>query len=83
MLDGISGEIRPGEVILLRGDNGSGKTTVLNILTGFLAPDAGSIVSRVTGIPACESPGAASPGIPEHPVPRLPHMAGCPPLPLA
>ena len=33
--------LRPGEVVLLRGENGSGKTTLLNILTGNLAPDGG------------------------------------------
>ena len=43
MLDGVSGEIHPGEVILLRGENGSGKTTLLNILTGCLEPEAGTI----------------------------------------
>lgn len=43
VLNGISGEIRQGEVILLRGENGSGKTTLLNILTGCLEPDRGII----------------------------------------
>ncbi len=43
VLDGISVELRRGEVVLLRGDNGSGKTTLLNVLTGSLQPDAGSI----------------------------------------
>jgi ABC-type branched-subunit amino acid transport system ATPase component len=43
VLNGVSLEIRNGEVILLRGDNGSGKTTLLNILTGCLEPDAGAI----------------------------------------
>ncbi len=39
VLDGVSLELRQGEVVLLRGDNGSGKTTLLNILTGSLEPD--------------------------------------------
>ena len=43
VLDGVSAEVRPGEVILLRGQNGSGKTTLLNILTGCLEPDSGTI----------------------------------------
>ena len=43
VLDGVSLELRCGEIVLLRGDNGSGKTTLLNILTGNLEPDAGVI----------------------------------------
>jgi branched-chain amino acid transport system ATP-binding protein len=50
VLDGVSLELRQGEVVLLRGDNGSGKTTLLNILTGSLEPDSGSIeVTLPTG----------------------------------
>jgi ABC-type branched-subunit amino acid transport system ATPase component len=36
-------ELREGEVVILRGPNGCGKTTLLNILTGNLEPDAGTI----------------------------------------
>lgn len=43
VLDGLSVHLRQGEVVLLRGANGSGKTTFLNILTGNLEPDAGLI----------------------------------------
>ncbi|HEV7590903.1 MAG TPA: ATP-binding cassette domain-containing protein [Longimicrobium sp.] len=43
VLNGVSFELRRGEVVLLRGGNGSGKTTLLNTLTGLLHPDAGSI----------------------------------------
>ncbi|MBP7950472.1 MAG: ATP-binding cassette domain-containing protein [Verrucomicrobiales bacterium] len=39
----MSGEIRAGEVILLRGEDGSGKTSLLNLLPGCLEPEAGSI----------------------------------------
>ena len=42
VLDGVSMELRQGEVVLLRGNNGSGKTTLLNLLTGNLEPDGGS-----------------------------------------
>lgn len=49
VLDGVSSELREGEVVLLRGDNGSGKTTLLNILSGNLEPDAGSIHLQVNG----------------------------------
>lgn len=36
-------ELHPGEHVLLRGPNGCGKTTLLHIIAGTLAPDAGSI----------------------------------------
>ena len=49
VLDGISAEIHEGEVILLRGPNGCGKTTLLNILTGYLEPDAGMIEVSCNG----------------------------------
>ncbi len=38
--------IEEGETIGLIGPNGSGKTTTLNLLTGFLKPDSGAIVFR-------------------------------------
>jgi branched-chain amino acid transport system ATP-binding protein len=48
-------EIAEGEIIGLIGPNGSGKTTTLNLLTGFLKPDSGTITFRgknVTGLPS-------------------------------
>ncbi len=36
-------EVGPGEVVGLIGPNGSGKTTIFNLVTGFLAPQTGSI----------------------------------------
>ncbi|MFG2994139.1 ATP-binding cassette domain-containing protein [Streptomyces sp. NPDC048257] len=36
-------ELRSGEHVLLRGPNGCGKTTLLHIIAGTLAPDAGSV----------------------------------------
>ncbi len=38
--------IEEGETIGLIGPNGSGKTTTLNLLTGFLKPNSGAIVFR-------------------------------------
>ncbi len=35
--------VRPGDRIALLGPNGTGKTTLLNILTGDLAPDGGEV----------------------------------------
>ncbi|MGW3327351.1 ATP-binding cassette domain-containing protein [Streptomyces virginiae] len=36
-------ELHAGEHVLLRGPNGCGKTTLLHIISGTLAPDAGSV----------------------------------------
>ncbi|HEY7675804.1 MAG TPA: ATP-binding cassette domain-containing protein, partial [Candidatus Methylomirabilis sp.] len=52
--DGISVEIQAGELVGIVGANGSGKTTFLNIVTGYLRPDRGRVlflgVDR-TGLP--------------------------------
>lgn len=43
VLKDISFEMRGRERVLLAGDNGSGKTTVLKILMGVLSPDSGAV----------------------------------------
>ena len=40
-VDGLSFAVEEGEILGLIGPNGSGKTTALNMLSGFLAPDTG------------------------------------------
>lgn len=45
-VDGVTLEVRPGEIVGLLGPNGSGKTTVLNLISGALKSDAGSIQLR-------------------------------------
>jgi ABC-2 type transport system ATP-binding protein len=40
-VDGISFEVKPGEVLGFLGPNGAGKSTTMKILTCFLAPDSG------------------------------------------
>lgn len=46
----VSFTLRPGEVVALVGASGSGKTTVLNVIQGFLKPQQGSV--SVKQIPA-------------------------------
>ena len=43
ILFGVDFSVAKGEVVALLGANGSGKSTVLNTLSGFLKPAAGSI----------------------------------------
>jgi branched-chain amino acid transport system ATP-binding protein len=45
-VEGLSFAVRPGEVLSLIGPNGAGKTSAFNAITGYIAPDAGSIVYR-------------------------------------
>ncbi|MCL4217681.1 MAG: ATP-binding cassette domain-containing protein [Candidatus Hydrogenedentes bacterium] len=40
----VSVELRPGEVHGLVGENGAGKSTIINIASGVLRPDSGEIV---------------------------------------
>jgi len=41
-VDGVSFHVERGEIIGLLGPNGSGKTTIMRILTGFFPPTSGS-----------------------------------------
>ena len=54
VVDDLWFEVEQGETIGLIGPNGSGKTTTLNLITGFLKPTSGSIMFReneVGGLP--------------------------------
>jgi sodium transport system ATP-binding protein len=42
-VDGLSFEARDGEITGLLGSNGAGKTTVLRMIAGVLAPEAGTV----------------------------------------
>ncbi len=42
-VDGISFEVRRGDVLAFLGPNGAGKTTAMKMITGFLEPDRGSV----------------------------------------
>ena len=41
---GVSFTIDRGEVVSIIGPNGSGKTTTLNLITGVIRPDTGSVL---------------------------------------
>jgi heme exporter protein A len=44
LFEGLGFELASGQVLLLEGKNGSGKTSLLRILCGFREPDAGQVV---------------------------------------
>jgi ABC-type multidrug transport system ATPase subunit len=50
VLRGLDLRVRPGQIHALLGRNGSGKTTALRILLGFLAPHGGR--SSILGKPS-------------------------------
>src|SRR5829696_4187539 len=51
-VDGLSLEIRPGEIFGLLGPNGAGKSTTVNLAVGLLSPDEGTVTIGDAGSPA-------------------------------
>lgn len=52
-LDGVTLEIRPGQIIGLVGPNGSGKSTLVNVISGIYRPNAGVVTFEgkpITGL---------------------------------
>ncbi len=60
-LDGLSLEVREGEVFGLLGPNGAGKTTLVKVLTTMITPTSGS--ARVLGFAVCAEPDSIRPHI--------------------
>jgi len=56
-VDGVTFEVRDGELFGFLGPNGAGKTTTINMLTGLARPDSGTI--RIGGIDCTNRPRAA------------------------
>ncbi|MGC9071288.1 MAG: ABC transporter ATP-binding protein [Acidilobus sp.] len=57
VLEGVSLEVREGEVHSVLGPNGVGKTTLLKIIAGILRPDSGhvSVKGKVSYVPQGDS----------------------------
>jgi branched-chain amino acid transport system permease protein len=51
-VDGLDLKIAPAEVHGLIGPNGSGKTTTLNVISGYYAPQQGAVMLNGTQLPA-------------------------------
>jgi ABC-type branched-subunit amino acid transport system ATPase component len=46
ILRGVSLTVRAGEMVALLGENGSGKSTTLKVVSGFLSPTRGSVIYK-------------------------------------
>ncbi len=51
-IDDLNLEVRPGQVHGLIGPNGSGKTTILNVISGYYAQQHGAVRLNGTALPA-------------------------------
>jgi len=53
VIDGLSLELDRGEIVSVTGSSGCGKTTLLNIISGLIPPDTGSVCSdgeKISGL---------------------------------
>jgi len=54
LFESLDFKLMPGQVLLLEGKNGSGKTSLLRILCGFREPDAGQVIWCGEAINKCQ-----------------------------
>ena len=51
-IDGVSLDVKPGKIHGLIGPNGSGKTTTLNVISGYYSPSQGTLMLGSEPLPA-------------------------------
>jgi len=51
-IDGVSLDVKPGKIHGLIGPNGSGKTTTLNVISGYYSPNQGTLTLGAETLPA-------------------------------
>ena len=54
-LEDVSMTVRPGQIVGILGRNGAGKTTAMNLMTGYFPPDSGRVA--IDGMDMMEHPG--------------------------
>jgi len=61
--DAVSLDVQPGEVVGLLGPNGAGKTTLFNAISGFVRPQAGTVVLDGNDVTRLAPPARAAAGM--------------------
>jgi ABC-2 type transport system ATP-binding protein len=56
VVDDVTLDVGPGEIVALLGPNGAGKTTTMRMLAGLIAPSSGSV--SIGGVPLSRATGA-------------------------
>jgi branched-chain amino acid transport system ATP-binding protein len=62
-VDGVSFDIRRGEIVVIIGPNGAGKTTLFNLISGFIPPDEGDVAFEGAGLAGRTPPHIARLGL--------------------
>jgi len=75
-VDGVSLHIEAGETYGLLGPNGAGKTTTINILTGLLEPDEGTVTVAGTRIRPRSTAGKSAIGLVPQDIAIYPDLTG-------